>query len=351
MVSGCCVQPNDRNKTVYPYSIKKKFVHLFIMKTDSYTNAIYSISCYGLSYFLNRYIGKPYPCAVSVELTNNCNLHCPECATGSGIITRPRGLMDLTLAEKIAEELKHSLLSANLYFQGEPMLHPCFFELVDLFRGLNSTISTNGHFLDGERCKMLALSGLGKIIVSLDGITQPVYSTYRMGGNLELVIEGVRNLSEALKRVSNSPDLELLFLYGKHNAHELEDVKSFARSLGVSFKVKSMEVLNPGDAEQWIPESGEKTRYEIKGGTYDLKKRPVRGCFRVWTTPVITWDGNMLPCCFDKDAVNSFGNISEQPFESIWNGAKRKEFIAELIRTRAFCSICSKCPQGLKLFY
>lgn len=321
------------------------------MKTEPFTNAIYSISCYGLSYLLRKYIGKPYPCALSVELTNNCNLHCPECTTGSGALTRPRGFMDLTLAGKIAGTLRQSLLSANLYFQGEPMLHPRFFEITELFRGINCTISTNGHFLDVEGCNKLALSGLSKIIVSIDGVTQPVYSAYRRGGNLEAVIEGVCNLSDAFKGVKNSPRLELLFLYGKHNAHELAEVKSFAKSLGVSLKVKSMEVLNPEDAEQWVPEEGRKTRYKINEGSYELKTGPARGCLRAWTTPVITWDGNLLPCCFDKDAGNSFGSITEQPFESIWDGEKRQAFITELIRTRDFCSICSKCPQGLKLFF
>lgn len=321
------------------------------MKTKSYTNAIYSISCYGLSYLLRKYIGKPDLYALSVELTNNCNLHCPECTTGSGAMTRPRGFMDVTLGEKIAESLRHSLLSANLYFQGEPMLHPLFFEVTELFRGINCTISTNGHFLNVENCRKLALSGLKKVIVSLDGVTQPVYSAYRRGGNLEIVIEGVRNLSDAFKQVSKSPRLELLFLYGRHNAHELAEVKSFAKSLGVPLKVKSMEVLKPAHNKQWIPAEGKRTRYEKKDGAYVLKKRPARGCLRAWTTPVITWDGNLLPCCFDKDAGHSFGNIIEQPFKSIWNGEKRQAFISNLIRTRAFCSVCNQCPQGLKLFF
>jgi len=259
--------------------------------------------------------------------------------------------MEATLAEKISDSLRHSLLSANLYFQGEPMLHPQFFEVTELFRGINCTISTNGHFLNVENCRKLALSGLRKVIVSLDGVTQPVYSAYRRGGNLEMVIEGVRNLSDAFKQASNSPRLELLFLYGRHNAHELAEVKSFAKSLGVSLKVKSMEVLKPAHNMQWIPAEVKRTRYEKKDGAYVLKKRPARGCLRAWTTPVITWDGNLLPCCFDKDAGNSFGNIIEQPFKSIWDGEKRHAFLAELIRTRAFCSICSQCPQGLKLFF
>jgi len=321
------------------------------MKTKPFTNAIYSISCYGLSYLLRKDIGKPYPCALSVELTNNCNLHCPECTTGSGALTRPQGFMDLALAGIIARTLRHSLLSANLYFQGEPMLHPRFFEITELFRGINCTISTNGHFLDVESCKKLALSSLGKVIVSLDGVTQPVYSTYRRGGNLKMVIEGVCNLSYAFKGVKNSPCLELLFLYGKHNAHELAEVKSFAKSLGVSLKVKSMEVLNPGNAEQWVPEDRKRTRYEIKEGSYELKNGPARGCLRAWTTPVITWDGDLLPCCFDKDARNSFGNIVEQPFQSIWRGKKRQEFMMRVIKSRELCSLCSQCPQGLKLFY
>jgi len=140
------------------------------MKTTPYINAIYSLFTYGISFTLHRVTGRPRPVAISIELTNMCNLGCPNCATGTGILKRPGGFMDLKTAGKISEWIINSSLSANLYFQGEPMLHPFFFEIIEIFRPLHGVISTNGHFLTAENCRRLAISGLKKIIVSYDGI-------------------------------------------------------------------------------------------------------------------------------------------------------------------------------------
>ena len=31
----------------------------------------------------------------------------------------------------------------------------------------------------------------------------------------------------------------------------------------------------------------------------------------MWSSNVITWDGNVIPCCFDKDGIHTFGSIKE----------------------------------------
>lgn len=321
------------------------------MRITQYTNAIYSLICYSASFSIQRYTGRPWPSALSVELTNRCNLKCPECATGSEALKRPKGFIELSLVDTIVDSLKRDLLSVNLYFQGEPMMHPQFFEITEKCRGINGIVSTNGHFLTAEDCSKLARSGLKKIIVSFDGVSQSVYSVYRRGGDIGTVTEGLLLLSEEVKKVRHSPRLELLFLYGKHNAHELKMAESFSKSIGASFKVKSMQVIHSENAALWIPENGEKSRYEFKDGIFTLKKSKSRGCLRAWTTPVVTWDGNVVPCCFDKDAQYVFGNIREQPFEEIWNGPERRRFITEVLSDRSVNSVCRHCPEGLNLFY
>jgi MoaA/NifB/PqqE/SkfB family radical SAM enzyme len=85
----------------------------------------------GFSYLKSSVSGLPavygMPPAIGVELTNHCNLHCPECASGSGQMKRERGFMDIELFERIISELRPYLWNINLYFQGESLLHPAFF--------------------------------------------------------------------------------------------------------------------------------------------------------------------------------------------------------------------------------
>lgn len=321
------------------------------MTAFGYINAIYSLLTYGVSITIRRAAGKPDPVAVSIELTNMCNLNCPNCATGSGMLERPKGFMNIETAAKISEWIKNSSMSANLYFQGEPMLHPCFFEIIEIFRPLHGVISTNGHFLNAENCKRLAISGLKKIIVSYDGVTQETYSAYRRGGNLAGVTEGILLLTAELKKVKRAPSLELLFLYGRHNGHELNDARRFAESVNAGFAVKSMQVLSMDDAEKWIPDEKRFSRYIQEGGRYRQKKGPSRGCVRTWTTAVVTWDGDIIPCCYDKDAGFRFGNICQQDATQIWKGKQRRDFLAGVLKSRQSWEICRCCSQGLKLFH
>jgi radical SAM protein with 4Fe4S-binding SPASM domain len=321
------------------------------MRLKAYINAIYSLSEYGVAVLTRRVRLTPMPFAVSIELTNMCNLRCPCCATGAGLLTRPRGFMRTDMVENKADSLKRYTLAANLYFQGEPMLHPHFFEITERLRYLRGTISTNGHFLSEENCKRLAVSGLKKIIVSYDGMTQEVYSSYRQGGNHSVVKEGIRCLAAELNKQKNAPALELLFLYGRHNSQEMKSAKKFASSVKASFKVKSMQVTGTENIDKWIPDEARISRYIKDEDTYRLKKGPVRGCMRMWTTAVITWDGNVVPCCYDKDAIHNFGNIYEKPFNEIWNGDERHTFITNVIRERDSYEMCKTCPQGLRLFF
>jgi radical SAM protein with 4Fe4S-binding SPASM domain len=69
----------------------------------------------------------------------------------------------------------------------------------------------------------------------------------------------------------------------------------------------------------------------------------------MWHSCVITWDGNIVPCCFDKDAKYTMGNINEQSFREIWNGERYQEFRSRLFTGRGAIDICRNCTEGLKI--
>ncbi len=63
----------------------------------------------GYSFLVSSLTAKPFisgmPVSVNAELTNHCNLRCPECTSGSGLMTRERGFMDIELYKKVISEL------------------------------------------------------------------------------------------------------------------------------------------------------------------------------------------------------------------------------------------------------
>ncbi len=287
------------------------------------------------------------PVTVSVEITNYCNLRCPECFSGSGQMTRSRGYMDISLFEKIIGELKPYLCEMSLYFQGESMLHPDFHSFPEKSRGISTTLSTNGHFLTPGNAEMLALSGLNKLIVSLDGMDQDIYSEYRINGDVKDVLNGIRNVSEAIRKNSSGLKLVIQFLVNRMNEHQIPAARCFAKEVNASVRFKSMQIINEKTFEKWLPEEKKFRRYELKGNKYSILSRLPDNCARMWFNPVITWDGKVIPCCFDKDAEHVLGDINEESFREIWTGERYRKFRKGILSGRKMTRICRNCTSGL----
>jgi radical SAM protein with 4Fe4S-binding SPASM domain len=312
------------------------------------TNALVS----GSSFLISSLTGKPVisgmPATVSFELTNYCNLKCPECASGSGQMKRAFGFMDIGLYGKVISELKPYLYYINLYFQGEPMMHPGFFSFTGHSENIKMIVSTNGHFLTAENSEKLAMSGLSKLIVSLDGMDQKVYSVYRQNGNLSKVIEGIRSVAAARDRFNSAMKLELQFLVSRYNEHQIAEAEHFAKEVKANLKLKSMQVINSQDAGKWMPSAKKYTRYKNTDGKYFIKNSMPARCLRLWLNPVITWDGKVIPCCFDKDTEFVMGDLKSESFRSIWNGKQYNEFRKKILTGRNKINICRNCTSGIR---
>lgn len=287
------------------------------------------------------------PVTLGIELTNCCNLNCPECSTGAGILSRKAGYIGSDLFDKIINETGRYLLNINLYFQGEPMLHPLFFSFTEKIRSIPVTVSTNGHFLSVDNSEALALSGIRKLIVSLDGMDQATYSAYRINGDFEKVVAGIRNISAAIDKYRSRLKLEIQFLVNRQNESQIPAAQKFATEVRARLRLKSMQVLDENRAEEWLPSGENFRRYRIENGTYILKGRRQNCCLRLWLNPVITWDGKVIPCCFDKNADHIMGDINTQSFSDIWHGEKANKFRQSLLDDRGNIEICRNCTTGL----
>lgn len=306
----------------------------------------------GFSYLKSSVTGRPelmgMPVSVGIELTNTCNLRCPECITGSGKLIRSQGFMDIGLFKSVIKELSPYLYNTNLYFQGEPMLHPQFFSFLDNTRNTNTTVSTNGHYLSTVNSEKIVKSGLNHLIISLDGMDQETYALYRKNGNLSTVIDGIKNTAEAKIRFNSKIKLEIQFLVNRINENQISQVKALARSAGASLRLKSIQVNDKKDAGRWLPLNGKFRRYTLKNGEYVIKSNLPDRCARLWFNPVITWDGKVLPCCFDKNAEHIMGDLNQDSFRDIWNGPKYRIFRKSIFSGRNMIEICRNCTSGLK---
>jgi len=218
------------------------------------------------------------------------------------------------------------------------------------------SISTNGHYLDPETAGSTVDSGLNKLIVSLDGTDQESYSSYRAGGSFEKVTEGIREIIRQKKKAGSSkPRVILQFLVLKTNEHQVREIKALGKRLGVdAVEIKKAQFYDFENGNPLMPVNPEYSRYsatETVSGEkhYRIRNNMPNHCFRMWSSCVITWDGWVVPCCFDKDATYRMGNINVEPFEQIWRNEKYRDFRRKLLHKRKSIDICTNCTEGTGL--
>ena len=292
--------------------------------------------------------GRPW--SASIEPTTSCNLRCPECPTGMQSLTRPKGNMSLEVFSAVLDKLAPELFYLTLYFQGEPLLNQHFTEMIKLARnrGIFVATSTNGHFLDERNVEKIIQSGLSHLIISIDGLDQETYEKYRVNGKLQTVTDGIKRLVEAKKSArTSSPIIELQFLVMSHNEHQMKQMRKFASETGVDrLSFKSVQVYNFDNAKSIIPTVKKKSRYRQLPDNQWIPAGKIRNrCRRIWSSLVITWDGKVVPCCYDKNADHQSGNLLEDSLPAIWKNHIYSSFRSKVISHRADIDICRNCGE------
>jgi len=312
------------------------------------------------SFYASRLLNKPvqwgYPVSISFEPTTSCNLRCPECPSGLRAFTRPTGMLQKDFFSKTIDEIHKELLYLIFYFQGEPYLNPDFLDMVKYAadKKIYTATSTNAHYLNDANAKRTVESGLDRLIISIDGTTQDVYEQYRVGGNISKVIEGAKNIVKWKKELnSKTPFVFFQFLVVKPNEHQVEDIKRLAKEVGVDeVRFKTAQVYDyEHDPNNLIPVTDKFSRYKKNpDGTYTAKNKLANRCWKMQHANVITWDGLVVPCCFDKDAMHQLGNLKNQSFKEVWQNDNYKQFRRELMKSRKNIDICANCSEGVSVW-
>lgn len=297
--------------------------------------------------------GSPF--SLSIEPTTACNLGCPECPSGLKQFTRPTGKLDLKLHERMLREAGLQVFYINYYFQGEPFLHPDFLQLIRQAKKhrIYTATSTNAHFITPQKAEEIVRSGLDRLIISIDGLTQQTYENYRVHGRLDKVIEGTRLLIDAKKRLSSkTPHLIFQFLAVRPNEHEIPQVFALGKEMGIDeVRIKTAQLYDYEHGNPLMPAQEKYSRYVRQhDGTYRLKYRTGNHCWRMWSSSVLTWDGKVVPCCFDKDAQHVLGSLGKQDFKSVWRSPDYIRFRQAVLTGRNQIEICKNCSEGAKVW-
>ncbi len=235
----------------------------------------------------DRVIGMP--AKYFIDPINVCNLRCPLCPTGRGVLARPRGRMALADLQRIVNEIAPYAYRVELYNWGEPLLHPDIFDMIEYAsqRRIMIGLSSNLNLLDADKARRLVESGLAQLVVSIDGATQESYAAYRRQGKLDEVLRNLRLLLEtrrALKR--RTPFIIWRMLVGKHNEHAVEAMRRVAHEMGVdgfSTGMLYVDTRDPQQVEQWVSRNPAYSPYDLAGE----KPENTWACHDLWESMVI----------------------------------------------------------------
>lgn len=280
---------------------------------------------------------KSKPVSASIEPANYCNLSCPQCPTGRKLIDKTGKRLSVSEFKQYLDKLLPELIYLNLYFQGEPFLNRDLPEMISYAseRGVFTCVSTNACALTEDMLRRLSKSGIGRLIICLDGVDKQSYSTYRVGGDFDKVVDAIR-LSVHYKL-----PLEVQCLLLSTTENSVEDIKTLCKYLGVSRLVfKKAQFYD----DYLVPNNPKYLRYKRdENGKLQPKAKLKNKCWRLFSTIVIDVDGNVPACCFDKSAKYSFGNIKNSELCEVWLGEKSMQFRRMVLKNRKGIDICNNC--------
>ena len=333
------------------------------------------LRCYG-SYALSL-VGivrvHHMPTFLSVEPASICQLRCPECPVGMHATkrdSRTPARMPMSLYREVLRQAGATVHTIQFYFQGEPLLNPALPDMVKaaVARGIYTIVSTNAQALDRTMARRLVASGLHRIIISMDGLTQATYEAYRQGGDVEQAKRAIRYLQEARQEANGKagaekkkdkkyPIIELQCLRLRSNEGEWQAFRQSYRALGADrLRFKTAQLYDYGEGNPLMPTDLHYARYEKgKDGKYILKRSLLRRlwqhitkvspCYRLWAGCVLTTAGEVLPCCYDKSHQYAYGNIQNTTLRTLFGSTKANRFRKRIIRAKehSLPAICRNC--------
>lgn len=302
-----------------------------------------------------------FPTKVTIETGNICNLRCPLCPTGTSETQVTKGFLTLENFKRIVDQIGPTAEVLDFFDWGEPFLNKDLLPMIRYAKSryphLKIIVSSNLNIprLTPQGAEEIVRSGLDRLILSIDGVTQEVYARYRVGGRVEQAFQTVRWLVEAKKKLgSETPALIWNYLVFRHNEHQVEAARAKAEEFGVEFSVGLMrtdcgeEIFLPlgerlkRDGE-WVPENPTYSQY-----TPERLGDRKQACTRPWTTVAINWDGDVVPCgsVYDCKRYN-YGNVFEENFAQIWNSEPYRQARRALSdRAEGTQTVCETCKNN-----
>jgi len=307
---------------------------------------------------------------VAWETTRNCNLSCVHCRASadkgpfSGELDTPSAFR---LLDQIAEVGKPIIILTG----GEPLLRSDIFDIATYgtHKGLRMVMAPNGTLITPENAEQMALAGIKRISISLDGATKESHDKFRgVKGAFEGALRGIKMAK------ASGIEFQINTTITKTNLSQIPRIQALAVNLGavahhifllvptgrgkyiVDQEISAQEYEN---TLNWFYDQRETTTLQLKatcaphyyrilrqrakkeGKTVTFQTHGLdavtRGCLAGTGFCFISHRGIVRPCGFLH--VNC-GDVTNSPFYDIW---KHSEVFIALRDFEQLKGKCGKC--------
>jgi radical SAM protein with 4Fe4S-binding SPASM domain len=293
-------------------------------------------------------ITSDYPFGIfNIELTNRCPMKCVMCPR-TNYMTREQGFMEFTLFKKIIDELADVNPSFQndkvvwLHHFGESLLHPQFDTFIQYAaeKGVRTGLSVNPMMLSEKISFALLNSGLHILYLSLDGHNDESFSKIRGVNNMyETSRSNMINFLNMKKENPCGMKIILSMIDFSLNEESIAAVKEEWESHDQidGFLMKNYTTWDGAvrEIEDLAPDSLRDRSENISEVT----------CRFPWQNMTVTWDGDVVPCCFDYNKKLVLGNAVSHSLSEIWNGSTMQKLRKEFIENSVVNPLCRNCRE------
>ena len=261
---------------------------------------------------------KPY--ILFVEPLYYCNLDCPLC--DRQVFSKARGgdagKLALDNYNRLLDEIGDYLFQCQIFGQGEPLMNwKLSREIIELShrRRIFTFLSTNATLISPEMAEDIVASNLDYLVCAIDGVTQKSYEIYRVGGDFEAAMSGLRAVAEARRRRGSNLQIEWQFLVHAYNEHEIPIARSMAEEMGVQIRFAPLCGME-WDAEAeafWKPKDGPWSK-RVKSGQH-VNDFP---CYFLWRSLVLNSNSKIARCLIYQNA-SQYYNLTNGSASAAYN--------------------------------
>lgn len=252
-----------------------------------------------------------FPCRITLELTNFCNLHCVFCPRR--YMEKETGFMDVGLARDLMAQMQaHAPVAVVPFFRGESLTHPHWDQLLASLHefGLGPIqLATNASLLTEERAHRLLEIGLDTLSFSMDTTNPETYRRLR-GSDYATSLGNVLRFLELREGAGREkcPTVQVSAVKSAGNANEIEAFVDFWQP-----RVDRLRIYPEHSSDGHLG--------SLPGGAASVERTP---CHKISEEMAIYWNGDVALCNHDwTRRLNgpSLGSVRTASIEDVWTGA------------------------------